>query len=51
MQRLALGKTYGGGPSESLIRLLNQQNVVSELNPGLGRRGGQDDRSSSPATA
>jgi len=30
---LATGKTYGGGPLESLIRLLNQQNVVSEMEP------------------
>jgi len=36
MQRLAMGETYGGGPIESLIRMVNQQNVMSELNPGLG---------------
>jgi hypothetical protein len=36
MQQLALGKTYGGGPLESLIRIFSHQNVMSELNPGLG---------------
>ena len=35
MFRLATGKTYGGGPFESLIRILTQQNVTSELEPGL----------------
>jgi hypothetical protein len=35
MFRLATGKTYGGGPFESVVRLLNQDNVVSEMQPGL----------------
>ncbi len=35
MFRLATGQTYGGGPFESLIRLLNQQNMTSKLEPGL----------------
>jgi hypothetical protein len=33
MYRLATGKTYGGGPVESLIRLVTQENVISELEP------------------
>ncbi len=33
MYRLAVGKTYGGGPVESLIRLVTQENVISELEP------------------
>jgi hypothetical protein len=32
---LALGKTWGGGPVESLVRILTQDNVVSELPEGL----------------
>jgi hypothetical protein len=32
---LALGRTYGGGPVESLIRLLTQDNVVTPLAAGL----------------
>jgi len=32
---LAHGKTYGGGPVESVIRLFTQQNVMSEMDPGL----------------
>jgi hypothetical protein len=35
MLKLALGQTYGGGPTESLIRILTQQNVVSDMEPGL----------------
>jgi len=35
MVELSLGKTYGGGPFESLIRLLTQRNLTSELEPGL----------------
>ena len=35
MFRLATGQTYGGGPFESLIRLLTQQNVTAEMEPGL----------------
>lgn len=34
--KLALGQTYGGGPFESLYRLVTQENVMSELEPGLG---------------
>jgi ABC-type transport system involved in multi-copper enzyme maturation permease subunit len=32
---LAAGKTYGGGPWESAIRLFTQQNQIVELEPGL----------------
>jgi len=35
MFRLATGQTYGGGPFESIIRILTQQNMVSEMEPGL----------------
>lgn len=35
MFRLATGQTYGGGPFESVIRILTQQNVTSEMEPGL----------------
>ncbi len=35
MLRLGTGQTYGGGPFESIIRLLTQQNVTSEMEPGL----------------
>jgi hypothetical protein len=35
MFRLATGQTYGGGPAESVIRLLTQANVTSEMEPGL----------------
>ena len=35
MFRLATGQTYGGGPFESIIRILTQQNVTSEAEPGL----------------
>ncbi len=31
MYRLATGQTYGGGPVESLIRLVTQMNVITEL--------------------
>jgi hypothetical protein len=33
--KLATGQTYGGGPFESLLRMLTQENVISELEPGL----------------
>lgn len=33
--QLAYGKTYGGGPVESAIRLFTQQNMITELDPGL----------------
>lgn len=35
MFRLATGQTFGGGPVESAIRMLTQQNVTSEMEPGL----------------
>jgi len=35
MVELAQGPKYGGGPFESLIRLLTQTNMVSKLEPGL----------------
>jgi len=35
MGKLALGETYGGGPFESFVRLLTQQNVVSEMEPSM----------------
>jgi hypothetical protein len=35
MGKLAVGETYGGGPFESFVRLLTQQNVVEEMAPGM----------------
>ncbi len=35
MSRLAVGDTYGGGPVESFVRLLTQQNVVEEMEQGM----------------
>jgi len=35
MVELAAHKVYGGGPIEALIRLVTQQNVTSEMEPGL----------------
>jgi hypothetical protein len=35
MFRLATGQTYGGGPFESIIRILTQQNITGEMEPGL----------------
>lgn len=35
MSRLARGEVVGGGPFEAFIRLLTQQNVVSDMEPGL----------------
>jgi hypothetical protein len=35
MFRLATGQTVGGGPFESLIRILTQQNMVTAMEPGL----------------
>ncbi len=32
---LAAGQVIGGGPIESLIRLVTQQNVMTEMDPGL----------------
>lgn len=34
---LSAGRTYGGGPIESLIRLVTQANVMVELDPGPAR--------------
>ena len=36
MTKLARGEVEGGGPIEALIRLVQQQNVVTEMNPGVG---------------
>jgi len=36
MVKLATGEQIGGGPIEALIRLVQQQNLVSELAPTLG---------------
>lgn len=35
MYRLAMHQTYGGGPFESILRIVTQDNVTSELEPGL----------------
>lgn len=35
MIELALGQTWGGGPVESLIRILTQDNVVSDMPEGV----------------
>jgi len=35
MLDLALGNIYGGGPFQSFIRIVNQQNLVQDLEPGL----------------
>jgi hypothetical protein len=35
MIRLARGETFGGGPVESLLRILSQQNLLVPLEPGL----------------
>ncbi len=32
---LATGKIIGGGPFESFVRILTQQNMISEMEPGL----------------
>jgi ABC-type transport system involved in multi-copper enzyme maturation permease subunit len=32
---IAVGKLIGGGPFESFIRLVTQQNMISEMEPGL----------------
>lgn len=42
MRQLAQGEIYGGGPFESMVRLLSQQNVMSKLNPGLGGQVAQE---------
>jgi hypothetical protein len=36
MTQLAHHQVVGGGPTEALVRILKQQNVVTELDPGLG---------------
>ena len=36
MTQLAHHQVIGGGPTEAVVRILKQQNVVSELDPGLG---------------
>jgi ABC-type transport system involved in multi-copper enzyme maturation permease subunit len=36
VQELGSHKLYGGGPIEQGIRMLHQENLVSELQPGLG---------------
>jgi hypothetical protein len=35
MYELATKQTYGGGPFESIVRILTQQNVTGEMEPGL----------------
>jgi hypothetical protein len=35
MYELATKQTYGGGPFESFVRMLTQQNVTGEMEPGL----------------
>jgi len=37
MQEMVQGKVPGGGPFESLIRMVNQSNVMNELEPGMYR--------------
>jgi hypothetical protein len=36
MTQLAHHQVIGGGPTEAVVRILKQQNVVTELDPGLG---------------
>jgi hypothetical protein len=36
MSQLASGKLFGGGPLESMIRLLTQRDMMTELEPGTG---------------
>ena len=36
MSQLAHHQVIGGGPTEAAVRILRQQNVVSDLDPGLG---------------
>ncbi len=38
MGRLGAGEVIGGGPLEALIRLLTQQNLITEMEPGLRTR-------------
>jgi len=37
VSKVAEGKIQGGGPIESVIRIITQQNVVTEMEPGLKR--------------
>lgn len=36
MLKLSRGEVFGGGPLEQFVRMVNQQNLTSELDPGLG---------------
>ena len=36
MTQLAHHQVIGGGPTEAVVRILKQQNVVSDLDPGVG---------------
>ncbi|HID75459.1 MAG TPA: ABC transporter permease [Planctomycetaceae bacterium] len=38
MVQLGRGELIGGGPSEALVRLVKQENLVIQLNPGLGTK-------------
>jgi hypothetical protein len=35
MFRLSVGKTFGGGPFESLVRMVNQFSITGDLEPGV----------------
>jgi hypothetical protein len=37
MYKLATGQTYGGGPLESMYRMVSQEGMTTELPPGLQR--------------
>lgn len=32
---IATGKSYGGGPAESVVRIANQSNVMTKMDPGV----------------
>jgi len=36
MSDLATGNVHGGGPVEALVRLVKQENLLSDLDPGVG---------------
>jgi hypothetical protein len=38
MSDLGRGDVVGGGPFEALVRLVKQENLITDLNPGLGTR-------------
>jgi hypothetical protein len=38
MSDLGRGEVVGGGPFEALVRLVKQDNLVTDLNPGLGTK-------------